>query len=105
MDVSMWIGDKHWVLYNEVISPELHAHFRQLDESADLVMRTLEHTKERTVTCLWQDEQQHTAPLPAGASEAPAACRSPPQRAAAAAAVASETPANAVGRRTGAAAG
>ena len=90
----MWTGDKHWVLYSEVISPELHAHFKQLDERANQVVRTLEHAKDRTVTCLWQDEQQRAAPLPARASEAPAACRSPPQRAAAAAAVASEPPAD-----------
>ena len=77
--MATWTDDKHWVLYSEVISPELHAHLKQLDESAQHVMHTLEHARHRTVTCLWQDEQQSTAPLHAAAMEAPAVCRSPPQ--------------------------
>ena len=90
----MWTADKHWVMYKEVVSPEMHTHFKQLDDAANQVMPTLEHAKHRTVTCVWQDEQRHAAPLPAGALEAPAACRSPPQEAAASAAAASQPPAD-----------
>ena len=91
-DVTAWTADKFWVLYNEVVSPEMHAYFKMLDEVADHPDLTLEHARSRLVTCAWQDEQLYAEMLAAGAIQEAAARHSPPEEDAGQAAAADHTP-------------
>ena len=56
-DITEWARDKHWVAYNEVVSPELHDAVRAQDEAFLAGNEVFDHAKERLVECPWQAEQ------------------------------------------------